>query len=144
MEAMGVISKVDQPTPWCAGMIVVSKQSRNVWTSNHLMRVSSEMFSPSQSRRDTSPIIRCKDLHKGGCQQRILSNSHQGVLPPTHHDNVLINSHLDFKCPRVLSIVNSSYLEGFEWSYLPNGQYSSLRKGPMGARYKTTTSPQEN
>ena len=27
MEAMGVISKVDQPTPWCAGMVVVPKRS---------------------------------------------------------------------------------------------------------------------
>ena len=26
MEAMGVISKVDQPTPWCAGMVVVPKK----------------------------------------------------------------------------------------------------------------------
>ena len=30
MEAMGVISKVDQPMPWCAGMVVVSKKSRAV------------------------------------------------------------------------------------------------------------------
>ena len=27
LEAMGVISKVDQPTPWCAGMVVVPKRS---------------------------------------------------------------------------------------------------------------------
>ena len=27
MESMGVISKVDQPTPWCAGMVVVPKKS---------------------------------------------------------------------------------------------------------------------
>ena len=26
MEAMGVISKVDEPTPWCAGMVVVPKK----------------------------------------------------------------------------------------------------------------------
>ena len=30
MESMGVISKVDQPTPWCAGMVVVPKKSGNV------------------------------------------------------------------------------------------------------------------
>ena len=30
MEAMGVISKVDEPTPWCAGMIVVPKKSGEV------------------------------------------------------------------------------------------------------------------
>ena len=27
MEAMGVISKVDIPTPWCAGMVVALKKS---------------------------------------------------------------------------------------------------------------------
>lgn len=30
MEAMKVISKVDEPTPWCAGMVVVPKQSGSV------------------------------------------------------------------------------------------------------------------
>ena len=27
MESQGVISKVDQPTPWCAGMVAVPKKS---------------------------------------------------------------------------------------------------------------------
>ena len=27
MESMGVISKVDSPTPWCAGMVVAPKKS---------------------------------------------------------------------------------------------------------------------
>ena len=30
MEATGVISKVDQPTDWCAGMVVVQKKSGGV------------------------------------------------------------------------------------------------------------------
>ena len=30
MESMGVISKVDEPTPWCAGMVVVPKKSGKV------------------------------------------------------------------------------------------------------------------
>ena len=30
MEAMGVISKVDEPTPWCAGMVVVPKKSGSI------------------------------------------------------------------------------------------------------------------
>ena len=30
MESMGVISKVDEPTPWCAGMVVVPKKSGNI------------------------------------------------------------------------------------------------------------------
>ena len=27
MESIGVISKVDEPTPWCAGMVVVPKKN---------------------------------------------------------------------------------------------------------------------
>ena len=30
MEASGVISKVDQPTEWCSGMVVVQKKSGDV------------------------------------------------------------------------------------------------------------------
>ena len=30
MESMGVISKVDEPTPWCAGMVVVLKTNGKV------------------------------------------------------------------------------------------------------------------
>ena len=30
METMGVISKVDEPTPWCAGMVVVPKKNGKV------------------------------------------------------------------------------------------------------------------
>ena len=30
MEKLGVISKVSEPTPWCAGMVVVSKPSGQV------------------------------------------------------------------------------------------------------------------
>lgn len=26
MESLGIISKVDKPTPWCAGMVVVHKK----------------------------------------------------------------------------------------------------------------------
>ena len=30
MESLGVISKVDTPTPWCAGMVVVPKKDKSV------------------------------------------------------------------------------------------------------------------
>ena len=30
MESMGVISKLDTPTPWCMGMVVVPKKSGEV------------------------------------------------------------------------------------------------------------------
>ena len=30
MEAQGVISKVQQPTPWCTGMVVIMKKNRGL------------------------------------------------------------------------------------------------------------------
>ena len=30
MESMGIISRVDEPTSWCAGMVVVPKKSGEV------------------------------------------------------------------------------------------------------------------
>ena len=36
MESMGVISRVDGPTPWCAGMVVVPKKSGNIRICVHL------------------------------------------------------------------------------------------------------------
>ena len=30
METIGVISKVDKPTPWCAGMVVVPKKEGDI------------------------------------------------------------------------------------------------------------------
>ena len=30
METIGVISKVDKPTPWCAGMVVVPKKGGDI------------------------------------------------------------------------------------------------------------------
>ena len=30
MESIGVISKVDKPTPWCAGMVVVPKKDGKI------------------------------------------------------------------------------------------------------------------
>ena len=30
MELMQVISKIDEPTPWCAGMVVVPKKTGNI------------------------------------------------------------------------------------------------------------------
>ena len=38
MEASGVISKVDQPTTWCSGMVVVQKKSGRVPLNENVLR----------------------------------------------------------------------------------------------------------
>ena len=39
MESLNVISRVDTPTPWCAGMVVVMGPSGFVWTLNLSLNV---------------------------------------------------------------------------------------------------------
>jgi transposase InsO family protein len=56
MEAMGVISKVDQPTPWCAGMVVVPKKSGAV-------RICVDLKPLNQSvLREVHPIPKVDDV----------------------------------------------------------------------------------
>ena len=46
MQHLGVISPVQEPTPWCAAIVVVPKearQSRFVWISSHLTSVLCEV-----------------------------------------------------------------------------------------------------
>ena len=52
MEGLGVISRVDEPTPWCAGMVVVPK-------SNGSVRICVDLKALNQSvLREIHPIPR--------------------------------------------------------------------------------------
>ena len=52
MESLGVISRVDEPTPWCAGMVVVPK-------SNGFVRICVDLKALNQSvLREIHPIPR--------------------------------------------------------------------------------------
>ena len=44
MEELGVISKVDKPTLWCAGMVVVPKKSGDVWICIQLKPLSESVL----------------------------------------------------------------------------------------------------
>ena len=70
-QSIGVISKVDEPTPWCAGMVVLRRVelSESVSTSSLWIRVSSANICWRQGRTGkadhTQPVRpggRCKDL----------------------------------------------------------------------------------
>ena len=39
MDQAGVISRVNKPTPWCAGIVVVPKKTGSVRISSHLTKV---------------------------------------------------------------------------------------------------------
>ena len=50
MESLGVISKVTEPTPWCAGMVIVPKCSGDV-------RICVDLKALNESvKRETHPI----------------------------------------------------------------------------------------
>ena len=55
MEEMGVISKVNEPTPWCAGMVVVPKKSGAVRIYVDLKALNENVL------RETHPIPKVDD-----------------------------------------------------------------------------------
>ena len=55
MEEMGVISKVNEPTPWCAGMVVVPKKSGAVRICVDLKALNENVL------RETHPILKVDD-----------------------------------------------------------------------------------
>ena len=56
MEQLGVISRVDQPTDWCAGMVVVPKQSGSVRICVDLTKLNESVL------RETHPLPRIDNL----------------------------------------------------------------------------------
>ena len=55
MESLGIISKVDTPTPWCAGMAVVPKKDKTV-------RICVDLKPLNQSvLRETHPLLKVDD-----------------------------------------------------------------------------------
>ena len=55
MEAMGVISKVEIPTPWCAGMVVVPKKDGKVRICVDLKPLNASV------KRETHPLPKVDD-----------------------------------------------------------------------------------
>jgi hypothetical protein len=56
MESLGVISKVEQPTEWCAGMVVIPKKDGNVRICVDLKPLNTSVL------RETHPLPRVDDL----------------------------------------------------------------------------------
>ena len=68
MESLGVISRVDEPTPWCAGMVVVPKNNGSV-------RICVDLKALNQSvLREIHPISRVDEILAQRQEQRISLN----------------------------------------------------------------------
>lgn len=91
MEDMGVISKVTQPTPWCAGIVMVPKPRGKIpiWLCVDLNKwVRRERHILHSSRPHTWYACRGEGLHEAGCNLRLLANPiFRGELTPDniHH-----------------------------------------------------------
>ena len=55
MESLGIISKVDIPTPWCAGMVVVPKKDKTVRICVDLKPLNTSVL------RETHPLPKVDD-----------------------------------------------------------------------------------
>ena len=55
MESLGVISKIDTPTQWCAGMVVVPKKDNTVRICVDLKPLNSNVL------RETHPLLKVND-----------------------------------------------------------------------------------
>ena len=79
MESMGVISKVLEPTPWCAGMVVVPKKSGNVRICVDLKPLNRSVL------RETHPIPKVDDtlaqLTGATCFGKLDANSEFWQIP---------------------------------------------------------------
>ena len=56
MESLGIISKVDIPTPWCAGMMVVPKKDKTVRLCVDLKLLNTSVL------RETHPLSKVDDI----------------------------------------------------------------------------------
>ena len=89
MEAMGIISKVDETTPWCAGMVVVPKRNGKVRICVDLKPLNESVL------REVHPLPRvdetlarltgAKVFSKLDANSGFLANSSCLVITPANH-----------------------------------------------------------
>ena len=64
MERLGVITKIEEPTDWCAGMVVVPKQNSKVKICVDLMKLNESV----QRERHILPSVEQMLAQIGGAQ----------------------------------------------------------------------------
>ena len=85
MEYLGVISKVDVPTPWCAGMVVVPKKNGTVRICVDLKPLNTAVLReahPLPKVDDTlAQLSGAKIFSKLDANSRFWQNSHREISP---------------------------------------------------------------
>ena len=86
MESLGIISKVDIPTPWCAGMVVVPKKDKTVRICVNLKPLNQSLLCethPFPKVDDT--LAQCRSVLKARCQYRFLADSISREIASSHY-----------------------------------------------------------
>ena len=115
MESMGVISRVDEPTEWCAGMVVVPKRGGDIRICVDLKPLNTSVL------REVHPLPKVDEtlaqLSGGKVFSKLDANSRFWQIPLAKSSRLLttfitpfgrfcFNKLPYFKCPRTLSKEN--------------------------------------
>ena len=84
MQDLGVISKVDHPTPWCAGMVVVPKKTGEVHICVNLKPLNANVL------RETHPLPAVDEVLAQLTGVAIFSklDANSGSFPYQPHPNI--------------------------------------------------------
>ena len=83
MESIRVISTVDEPTPWCAGMVVVPKKSGSV-------RIQADLKPLNVSAlREVHPLLKVDETPAQLAEAKVFSkfNANSGFWQVPHRDS---------------------------------------------------------
>ena len=129
MEPLGVVSKVNEPTSWCAGLIVVPKKSGDVRLRVDLKGLNENVM------RETHPIPKVKDtlaqLSGAALFTKLDTNSGFWQIPLAEESGLLTTfitpfvryafNNWDIECSRAVPEENQPYPERPRWRCLPDG-----------------------
>ena len=132
MEAAGVISKVDEPTPWCTGMVVVLKKSGAVCIYVDLKPLNESIL------REVHPMAEVDEAILAGATvfSKLDANSDFWQIPLTEESRLLttfitpagdfasINSHSEF--PALQSCSRSEWARSLQALCAKSTMYSFL------------------
>ena len=147
MEKMRVISQIEKPSDWCAGMVVVSKHNGEVRLCVDLTKLNESI------RRETHPPLSgantrtdwgSKVFFKARRKLQILADRAEPWLSQTHNlyhpiwevplQSITIQDNI---CPRTLSEKNDTSGRGYRRCCLPCWRHPSKWKNTRGTRSET-------
>ena len=76
MEEIGAVSKIESPTDWCAGMVVVPKANGEIRICVDMTKLNEALCSERHILPAvTGSVVWLTSLHKAGCPQRFLADT---------------------------------------------------------------------